>query len=189
MKIKTLNKLKITLTLLAIFITASVFFTSYLATSAQTNNTDGEDIKCSIEIKPFLKEKSKEFQDYLESTLSNKSKNSSLLDLVIERFQKYKKELWEKYDTYVPQVGFELYTETIDIQDCYQQVNQEIQIMEQHMRKYFLETSNIKTTSSLMSKLKQINAKLDVLNSRVTQMYGKWEALKDRLPCYTEQCL
>jgi hypothetical protein len=156
---------------------------------AQDTGQDTVDSKCTLEMRPFINEKSKEFRTYLSSHLQNKSTNSSLLDLALKRFEVYKKDLFKKLETYYPQAGFSQYTEALDSLSCYKQMNQEIGLMEQLMKNYFQQTSNVKTATALMTKLQTINKKLDELARSIIQMLGKWESLKNRVPCFVKQCL
>jgi len=168
-----------------------IFASTYIGTLAQgaeeTNNVTN--ISCTLEMRPFVAEESQKFRDYIQSLLQNKSTNSSLLDLMLKRFQLYKNTLRDKYNTYTPQPGLSQHTESSDLIDCYNEMQTEITLMEKLMRKYFVDTSNIKTSSALMTKVQNINAKLDKLSRNVNQMYGKWESLQDRIPCFTSKCL
>jgi hypothetical protein len=170
-----------------------IFTSTYFGTFAQGTNDNTEETKekisCTFEMRPVIAEESQKFRDYMQSHLQNKSTNSSLLDLMLKRFQLYKNTLRDKYNTYGPQVGLSQYTETADLTECYKQMQTEIDLMEALMRKYFVETSNIKTSSALMTKIQNINAKLDKLSRNVNQMYGKWESLQERIPCFTDKCL
>lgn len=172
------------------------FFSLYFATFAQQNGQNGQtqetetkDINCVTDMKPYIQEKSKEFREYLTQHFQNKSTNSSLLNIALERFKEYKADLNKKLQTYYPQAGLPQYSETLESLACYQQMNKEIYMMRNLLEKFYLETSSVKTTSTHMSKLKNINEKLDELNRNVSQMYGKWEALKDKFPCYVTNCL
>ncbi len=155
---------------------------------AQTS-TDPVEIKCTEEMKPFIKEKSAEFRAYLNEHFQNKSTNTSLLDLALKRFDVYKKDLRTKYESYFPQAGFTLYSETQKKLSCAKQMNDEIRIMEELLKSYYKQTSNIKTSTAFMTKLQQINKKLDQLSLEVTQMLGKWNSLKSRIPCFIKKCL
>jgi hypothetical protein len=172
--------------LILIALATALLLPSHIAASAQTDDVDK---KCTIEMRPFIEQKSKEFREYLTEHFQNKSTNSSLLDLALKRFQVYKNELREKYSTYFPQTGFSLDTETGDVLTCINQMETEIAVMEQLLRKQVIQTGTIKSSSQLMTKLKNINKKLDVLNGRIVDMYGKWETFSDRFPCFIKQCL
>jgi hypothetical protein len=155
----------------------------------QTPTQFTSDVICEKEMKPIIDSKSKEFRDYLTQHFQNKSTNTSLLDLALKRFELYKKELREKFNSFYPQSGYELNTEVQDTLACYKQMQNEIQISEGLMKKYFTQTSNIKTSSAVMEKLKAINKKLDKLSTAVTQMYGKWETFKNNVTCIIENCI
>lgn len=170
------------------------FFGIYLSTFAQENGQNGQaapkkDINCAIEMKPFLKEKSAGFREYLTQHFQNKSTNSSLLNLALERFKEYKADLRKELNKYYPQAGLPQQTETVESLECYRQMKKEITIMRNLLEKFYLETSNIKTTSIHMNKLKSINKKLDELYRNTGSMHGKWEALKDKIPCFVSSCL
>jgi len=191
MNIKQMKKRNLIGVIMLVIICLVIFASTYIGTLAQSPESSESTNKtsCTFEMRPFIKVESQKFRDYMESHLQNKSTNSSLLDLMLKRFQLYKNTLRDKYNTYSPKSGYLQYTETADLTECYNQMQTEIDLMEKLMRKYFVETSNIKTTSALMTKLQNINAKLDKLSRNVNQMYGKWESLQERIPCFTAKCL
>lgn len=180
-----MKKIGIT-SLIIISLVTALFLPSQIGASAQT---DDEDKKCTVEMRPFIETKSKEFREYLTTHFQNKSSNSSLLNLALKRFQIYKTELRDKYATYAPQTGFSLDSETGDVLSCLKQMETEIALMEQLLRKQVIQTGTIKSSSQLMTKLKNINKKLDVLNGRIVDMYGKWETFSERFPCFIKQCI
>lgn len=177
------TKIKITISLLILLIS---FVLNFGPVYAQDSTAD---TKCVEEMKPYIKEKSAEFRTYLNQHFQSKKTNTSLLDLALKRFEVYKKDLRTKYQTYFPQEGFKLDSETTDTLSCSKIVNEEIQTMEILLKSYYKQTSNIKTSTAFMTKLQQMNKKLDVLVLEVTQMLGKWNSLKNRIPCFVKQCL
>lgn len=186
-----IHKLK-NIGIVAILIASMMILWLLSATSLQAVDPatqDVKDIKCTTEMKPFIQTEGEKFRTYLQSHFKNKSKNSSLLDLALKRFDLHKKTLWNKVQNYYPQAGLPVLSESIDALQCIKQVRNEINLSEQILKQYFLETSDIKTTSTLMTKLEQINKKLDGLSRQVIQMLGKWETLKDRIPCFTGKCI
>ncbi|MBN1494321.1 hypothetical protein JW911_01135 [Candidatus Peregrinibacteria bacterium] len=161
------------------------------AIHAQTGTgSDGNiDIKCMTDIKPYLDDKNKKFREYLNEHFQNKSTNTSLLDLALKRLELHKKDLRDKFASYYPQSGFELQSKVLDTLACYQMVEDEIRFSEELLKKYFTQTSTIKTSSAIMEKIQNINKKLDELNTSITQLYSKWENLKNIVPCLIEECL
>ncbi|MFC1655879.1 hypothetical protein ACFL3C_03355 [Patescibacteria group bacterium] len=184
---KSIMKLGIGAVLIAsIMASWLVFATSLHAADPEPNE---KDVKCTLEMKPFIKTEGDKFRTYLQAHFKNKSKNSSLLDLALKRFEIYKQTLWNKAQNYYPQSGLPVLSESTDALQCIKLVKNDINISEELLKQYFLETSDIKTTSILMTKLEKINKKLDGLNRQVIQMLGKWETLKDRIPCFTGKCI
>lgn len=177
------NKIKITISTIILLIS---FISSFVPVYAQEDTTD---TKCVDEMKPYINEKNAEFRTYLNQHFQSKKTNTSLLDLALKRFEVYKKDLRTKYESYFPQQGFKLYSETTDTLNCEKQMNDNIQTMETLLRSYYKQTSNIKTSTAFMTKLQQINKKMDALILSITQMLGKWNTLKDRIPCFVKQCL
>lgn len=184
---KSIIKFGIVAMLIASIAASWVIFATSL--QAADTTTDEKDVKCTLEMKPFIKTEGEKFRTYLQEHFKNKSKNSSLLDLALKRFDLYKQSLWKKAKGYYPQAGLSVFSESSDTLQCIQLINNEISLSEQVLRQYFLETSDIKTTSTLMTKLENINKKLDNLNRQIIQMLGKWETLKDRIPCFTGSCI
>lgn len=181
-------KTKTNITISILFILIS-FVSQIGPTYAQNDATDPKDIKCVDEMKPYIAEKNAEFRTYLNEHFQSKNTNTSLLDLALKRFEVYKKDLRTKHESYVPQQGFSIYSETQDTLNCTKQMNNEIQTMEALLKSYYKQTSNIKTSTAFMTKLQQMNKKLDQLVLNVTQMLGKWNSLKNRIPCFVKQCL
>ncbi|MCD6109526.1 hypothetical protein J7J83_02100 [bacterium] len=174
---------------IVIFMFLLLTFPHVNITNAQNSNSKEKDIKCVEEMKPYIDKKSEEFRTYLNQHFQSKKTNTSLLDLALKRFTLYKKDLRTKYESYLPQEGFKLYSETKDTLACSKQMNDEIQTMQALLKTYYKQTSNIKTTTAFMTKLQQINKKLDQLVLNITQMLGKWNSLKNRVPCFVKQCL
>ena len=147
------------------------------------------EVNCVAEMKPFMETKSQELRLYFKEHFQSKKTNSSLLDLALKRFDKYKKELNNKMIEYSPQAGLSLYSESIENLKCAKIVKEEIDTMEKLLRSYFEQTAQVKKTSALMNKLKEINKKMDAMMKAVMRMYGKWMTLKGRIPCFIKQCL
>ncbi|MBA4336966.1 hypothetical protein C0416_04320 [bacterium] len=181
-----MNKTKITISLFVLLIS---LVSNIGATMAQSTTAETKDTKCVEEMKPYIKGKSTEFRTYLKEHFQSKNTNTSLLDLALKRFEVYKKDLRTKYESYAPQQGFSLYSESQDTLECSKQMNDEIKIMETLLKSYYKQTSNIKTSTAFMTKLQQINKQLDQLLLDITQMLGKWNSLENRVPCFTKQCL
>jgi len=171
-------------TLLVLLISISIFAGFAPATFAQVDDND-----CVTKMKPYITEKSTEMRTYLNEHFKSKKTNSSLLDLALKRFDVYKKDLYKKYEEYNPQAGFELLGASAQTLKCSKLVTNEIDLMNKQVRSFFEQTSNVKTTSAVMEKLKAINKKMDTLMRAVMQMYGKWVALKGRIPCFVKECI
>lgn len=179
---KKIRNIIIVLTLVALSIPFAVIAQGQTATETQ-------DIKCYNEIGPFLEQSSKEFREYITSHFQNKSTNTSLLDLALKRFQQYRKDVFDEYHKYFPQEGLDISGEAIDTLKCYNRVITEINLNQKLMQDFFVKSSNAKTSSAQMNKLKAINEKLKKLNGEVTNMHGKWQTLSGKIPCYISQCL
>jgi len=175
---------------LAILAGMSIFMSTFIATSAQVQgNSSVGNLDCLKEMPAFLEQKNKELQEYLKTNFQNKSTNTSLLDLALTRFQLYKNDLMNKFMTYSGQAGLSLVSEAMGSMSCYQLIQTDISLNEELLKKYFTQTSTIKTSSALMEKLKTINSKLDKLATSVAQMYGKFETLNNNVPCIIENCI
>lgn len=168
------------------FILISIFGGYIPAASAAETTSKPE---CVSEMKKFMEPKSTELRTYFKEHFQSKKTNSSLLDLALLRFDKYKKDLIEKLIELSPREGLTLYGETGQNLNCTKLMNDEIELMEKLLRTYFEQTAQVKKTSALMNKLKAINKKMDGLLKAVLDMYGKWLTLKGRVPCLLKQCL
>ncbi len=168
---------------ISFIILISVFILNFQAVFAQDYDSD-----CVSNMKPFIKEKSGEMRTYLQEHFKSKKTNSSLLDLALERFDVYKRDLYGKYNEYIPEPGFELFGTSAQSLQCSKLVREEIDLMEKQIRSFFEQSSNVKTTSALMEKLKAINKKMDEMLKSIMQMYAKWLNLKGRIPCFIKNC-
>lgn len=169
--------------IISLLILILVFTLNFQAAFAQDYDSD-----CVSNMKPFIEEKSSEMRTYLQEHFKSKKTNSSLLDLALERFDVYKRDLYGKYDEYIPEPGFELFGTSAQSLKCSQLVREEIDLMEKQVRSFFEQSSNVKTTSALMEKLKEINKKMDEMLKSIMQMYAKWLNLKGRVPCFIKNC-
>lgn len=184
---KKINKISVIVTMASIAIIGVVNMSTHPATLAQESSGGG--VNCITEMRPFLDQKTREFQEYLKTNFQNKSTNTSLLDLALKRFELYKNDLMQKYMSYYNISGFSLESEAMGSFACNQQMQTEIARNENLLKKYFTQTSNIKTSSALMQKLKAINKQLDKLATSVAQMYGKYETFNNNVPCIIEKCI
>jgi len=147
------------------------------------------DINCTLEMKPFLAQKTKEFIAYLKIHFQNKSTNSSLLEAALLKYKQYETEIYNKYYTYFPQSGLSIATEIEEQLQCKKVVDEEIRKVKELLKRYVIRTNQIKVTSALQTKLAEINKKLSDLDKQFTLMLGKYKTLSNRLPCYVKQCL
>jgi len=175
--------------IIALAAAVSIHLSTYPATLAQVPGDSTTATDCLTGMRPFIDQKNKEFREYLQANFQNKSTNSSLLDLALKRFELYKNDLMNKYMTYPFQPGFSLAAEVTGSLSCYQQMQTEIALSEALLKEYFTTTSNLKTSSALMQKLKTINKQLDQLAVAVAQMYGKYETFNNKIPCIIEKCI
>lgn len=179
--------MKTKINILAIsFILISIFGGYIPQASAQDTTAKPE---CVSEMKKFMEPKSAELRTYFKAHFSSKMTNSSLLDLALLRFDKYKKDLNEKLFELSPREGLTIYSETGIMVNCKKLMDDEIELMEKLFRTYFEQTAQVKKTTALMNKLKEINKKMDKLMKAVLDMYGKWLTLKGRVPCLLKQCI
>lgn len=176
-------KLKI---LVSLFILISIVGSYTPTTYAQEQTADEI---CVEKMTTFMQTKSAELRTYFKEHFQNKSTNSSLLDLALKRFDQYKKDLNNEMIKYSPQAGLGLYTESIQNLNCTKKVKNEIALMEKLLRSYFEQTAQVKKTSAVMNKLKEINKKMDAMLKAVMQMYAKWLSLKGRIPCFIKKCI
>lgn len=172
--------------LLALVIGITVFTVNVPPVYAQDQTTDTQ---CTTEMKPYIQGKSSELRTYFKTHFASKKTNTSLLELAVKRFDEYKRDLNAKYKTYYPQSGLEIYSESLDTIKCYNQIKKETDLMEKLLRSYFVQTAEVKKSSAIMEKMKQINKKMDELMKNVLQMYGKLLTLKGRIPCFVKECV
>ena len=107
-----MNKTKIIISLILIIVSIVLLLVSTnLLALAETNDTTPTAAQCTTEMRSFIKQKSTEFRTYLEQHFKNKSTNSSLFQLALQRFNKYKMDLRKKLVEFSPRAGISLSTE------------------------------------------------------------------------------
>lgn len=146
--------------------------------------------QCNNSLAPIYDLELKQFMDFLETTFQNKSSNSSLMNIAIARYQKFKDRLNDLFS----QVGAtDSDTDYVEAQNSYglcsdiknEYFDKAKKVMIEHIKK----TTAIKTTTIMLEKYQSINSKLRDMNTSISQMYGYFMSFKSMLPGFVVKCL
>ena len=134
------------------------------------------------------------FLQFLEQTFENKSSASSLTNIAISAFGKYKQNLNNVFSSLAPKstqfdsdidfnVEFSNYSQCFELTDSY------IDIAKENMIRHIKTNSNKKKSTILLEKYQAINEKINDLNFEIAELYGFFVTFKNKLPFFLKECL
>lgn len=146
--------------------------------------------ECQSALAPLYDLELKQFQEFLETTFQNKSSNSSLMNIAIARYQKFK----DKLNGLFAQIGTTASdTDYVRAQNsyalCAEIKNEYYAQAKKSMIDHIKKITSIKTTTIMLEKYQAINSKLRDLNMAISQMYGYFMTFKNILPGFVKKCL
>ncbi len=135
------------------------------------------------------------YKIFMEDNFKNKSTTSSLLNLGISRYDKFKKDIGvtlkdltgKQLDLAVT-TGSPVASQGVGLSRCDALARQYISDASQMLKMRAITTSNIKKNSIFVEKYKQINGKLRALNLDVLRMVVNISSFQQKLPCYLKSC-
>lgn len=147
---------------------------------------------CQSKLVPLYDLEMLTFFKYLEETFENKSSNSTMVNLAIVRFTRFKGALNDEFFDLRPIVGSEVknYAEIFagyklcgQIKDTYIALGKEKLI--EHIKK----NNAQKKTTMLLEKYKSINQRLRDYNQTIAEVYSGYVALNNKLPGFLRKCI
>lgn len=149
---------------------------------------------CTTDLPKIYDTETLVFLDFLDKHFQNKSSNSSLSSVAIQRYMQYKKRLGEilvKYQTNFPEFGEDLSSikETLAYIRCSEIMNAYVELARLQMIEHIKTTASIKKAMVLTEKLYSINERLAGLNTDISEVYGFLMVFKNKLPGFTNMCV
>lgn len=147
---------------------------------------------CQSKLVPLYDLEMLTFFKYLEETFENKSSNSTMVNLAIVRFTRFKGALNDEFFDLKPIVSSEVknYAEIFagyklcgQIKDTYIALGKEKLI--EHIKK----NNAQKKTTMLLEKYKSINQRLRDYNQTIAEVYSGYVALNNKLPGFLRKCI
>lgn len=134
-----------------------------------------------------------EFLQFLDDNFKNKSANSSLTNIAITGYGRYKKAIEAVFAELRPNLvpGSEtnlISTEVEGYQSCADITDRYITLAKEKMLEHIKNTSAQKKTTMMVEKYQAINAKLRNMNLAIAQMYGMFMSFKEKLPGFLQEC-
>lgn len=152
--------------------------------------------RCVTELTAYVDPLFDKYKIFMEDNFKNKSSTSSLMNLGIQRYDLFKKEIFDKYEQLIG-VQLDLAASTnspnpsqgVGLNECNQLALQYVDDANKLLKMRAITTSNIKKASIFVEKYKQINDKLRTLNLDVMRMVVNISAFQQKLPCYLKSCV
>jgi hypothetical protein len=152
--------------------------------------------KCQEELARFADPEFENYKTFMEDNFKNKSSTSSLLDLGIARYDKFKGDIYGKFNQLMSDQLTLASTKNSSnawqgsgLEKCQELANQYIDDASKLLTMRAISTSNIKKTSVFVEKYQQINTKLRALNEDMMRMVVNISAFEQKLPCYLRTCI
>lgn len=126
----------------------------------------------------------------MDTHFSNKSSDSSLIPTAISAYRSYRNNLQNKIEE-LTKTDSSL-TQSASISQrltCQAELESQLRFAEAAMKAHASQTAYIKKTTAYTEKLKEINAKLRILNKNTGTMKGYFDTLANKLPGYLKNCL
>lgn len=147
--------------------------------------------RCSEVLVPLYDIETVEFLQFLDENFKNKSSNSSLTNIAIVRYSKYKKTLNEYYESLNPQatgslqqgVEFQTYLKCGGITESY------ISAGKTKLLEHVKNSSYQKRTTMMVEKYQNIGDRLRELNMSIAEMSAFFGTFENKLPGFLRKCI
>ncbi len=145
---------------------------------------------CQQSLVPAYDVELMDFLKFLEANFQNKSSNSSLTNIAISRYAKYKNSIEALFAELRPGVDGETYDrENPSYVECSKISEGYISLAKTKMIEHIKNTNAQKKTTIMLEKYQAINKLLRDLNFRIAEMYGYFMTFKEKLPGYLQECI
>lgn len=150
---------------------------------------------CQIEMTKFGDEEFEKYKTFMENNFKNKSNTTSLMDLGMQRYEKFKVDIRAKLEvlvgqqlTYAGTSGATNSAQIPGLAACQATARQYVENAAQMLKIRAIGTSGIKKASIFVEKYKQINTKLRALDLDIMKMVVNLSTFEQKLPCYLKSC-
>ncbi len=173
--------------------------------------------ECQNTLVPVYDLELMEFLRFLELNFQNKSANSSLTNIAIQRYSEFKRNIRQNFNSLQP--GLTAYSDPIpnvsDViaeglvplsrlgsdfkgitqdeiaayQACAQITDSYLDLAKSRMIEQIKNTNAQKRTTMMVEKYQAINTQLRELNSQISRMYGYFMTFKEKLPGFLQECV
>jgi len=150
---------------------------------------------CVTELTAYADPEFEKYKIFMEDNFKNKSTTSSLLNLGVQRYDQFKTNIADMYQTLVGQQidlaarsGSSVTDQGVGLNNCNILAFQYVDDASKLLKMRAITTSDIKKASIFVEKYKQINDKLRALNMDVMRMVVNISAFQQKLPCYLKSC-
>ena len=161
--------------------------------------------QCTVTLPPKYTEELQSFLSFLDETFKNKSSDSSLTDIAIQRFTEYKRAIKAIFANLGPQAyalidgkaGVDVdKTKTISsiaeidaYSNCQKLTEEYIETGKQQMIDRIKGSATQKSATIMLEKYKAINMKLRELNVEIAKMYAMFMSFANKLPGFLRECV
>lgn len=182
--------MKISRILVLSFITIFGFTLMVHAQTSVTGTIAGiGDKSCQIELKKFLDQETKDYQEFITKHLQNKKSANNLFDTANQRYIQYRAKLlnYRKTLAYLPGIANPEQAQ-LDIERCQEVIDKYLVAAAEYQKNSLIGNAQRKATIRLTERLQNINSKLDTLNRNVGAVKGDIQIFVQKVPCYVENC-
>lgn len=135
-----------------------------------------------------------EFLIFLKTNFENKSANSTLVNIAIQRYSEYKIRLQDifallKADVIIAGDTNQYRRELESYGNCRKVMDDYISLAKTKMIEHIKNTSSQKKTTIMMEKYQAINERLADLNMEMAKLYANFVQFKNKLPFYNKNCV
>ena len=164
-----------------------------LKAQLKSNLSDSAYDTCRQQLVPIYDLELLEFFKYLEETFENKSANSTLTNLAIARYSRYRYRLYETFSLLQPDASGGAPSKSLTLLSNYNRCSEITQAyvdlgkakLVEHVKK----NSFQKRSTVLLEKYQAIGSRLKEMNQAIAEMYSNYVALNNKLPGFLRQCI
>ncbi|HBB02321.1 MAG: hypothetical protein US89_C0011G0017 [Candidatus Peregrinibacteria bacterium GW2011_GWF2_38_29] len=131
----------------------------------------------------------KSFRDDIEANFKNKSANSSLLGLSVQRYERYKLDAAAEYAKFAPQTGNSQEAEYSEQNQCYYEIQKQIQDARKIIINDIKITTYKKKQTILIEKYDSISEKMRKFNVSLAELKAFFMTFKDKIPGFIKTCI
>lgn len=152
-------------------------------------------IECQTKLAEFADPEFDKYKKFMEDNFQNKSTTSSLMDLAIQRYDKFKTDIRSQLELMIGRQlnvaqasGSSDATQLNGLDNCEKQANDYINNAAKLLQMRAVTTSGIKKASIFVEKYQQVNGKLRDMEQDIMRMVTNISSFQQKLPCYLKTC-